>query len=100
GALVEITVDGEAAPPKTVLWLDPDAVVALSPPGGAGYGDPLARDPERVLDDVVHGYVSLDAARELYGVVIDYLGRPDQRVRLPAHYRLDSEATTALRGRR
>ena len=39
--------------------------------------------------DVVHGYVSLAAAREAYGVVIRYLGRPEQIVRLPEHYALD-----------
>lgn len=39
--------------------------------GGAGYGDPFDREPERVLDDVIDGKVSIDAARESYGVVID-----------------------------
>ena len=39
--------------------------------GGGGWGDPLARDPERVLDDVRDGYVSRAAARDVYGVVID-----------------------------
>ena len=38
--------------------------------GGGGYGDPLERDPRAVLDDVEQGYVSLRAARELYGVVV------------------------------
>ena len=39
--------------------------------GGGGYGDPLARDPEAVAADVRHGYVSREAAAELYGVVVD-----------------------------
>ena len=39
--------------------------------GGGGWGDPLTREPERVLDDVRNGYVSPEAAREVYGVVID-----------------------------
>ena len=39
--------------------------------GGGGWGDPLTREPERVLDDVRNGYVSVAAAREVYGVVID-----------------------------
>ena len=39
--------------------------------GGGGWGDPLTREPERVLDDVRNGYVSPAAAREVYGVVID-----------------------------
>jgi N-methylhydantoinase B len=38
--------------------------------GGGGYGDPLTRDPERVLADVVGGYVTSEAAEALYGVVL------------------------------
>ncbi|HEY5164983.1 MAG TPA: hydantoinase B/oxoprolinase family protein, partial [Acidimicrobiia bacterium] len=38
--------------------------------GGGGWGDPLARDPAAVLDDVWDEYVSVDAAREEYGVVV------------------------------
>jgi len=38
--------------------------------GGAGYGDPLDRDPGRVLADVQDGKVSRDAALEAYGVVL------------------------------
>jgi len=39
--------------------------------GGGGYGDPLERDPQRVAEDVKEGYVSLEKAKSLYGVVID-----------------------------
>ncbi len=39
--------------------------------GGGGYGSPLDRPPELVLEDVRQGYVSIAAAAELYGVVID-----------------------------
>jgi N-methylhydantoinase B len=39
--------------------------------GGGGWGDPLERDPEKVRDDVIEEYVSKDAAREKYGVVLD-----------------------------
>jgi N-methylhydantoinase B/oxoprolinase/acetone carboxylase alpha subunit len=38
---------------------------------GGGYGDPLERDPDRVLNDVEDGIVSREEAREIYGVVID-----------------------------
>ena len=38
---------------------------------GGGYGDPLSRDPSRVLGDVLERYVTLDHAREVYGVVFD-----------------------------
>ncbi len=40
-------------------------------PGGGGWGDPLDREPEEVLQDVKLGRVSLDSARGDYGVVID-----------------------------
>lgn len=39
--------------------------------GGGGWGDPLARDPQRVGDDVRAGFVSLARAENTYGVVID-----------------------------
>ena len=38
---------------------------------GGGYGDPLEREPERVLNDVEDGIVSREEAREIYGVVIE-----------------------------
>jgi N-methylhydantoinase B len=39
--------------------------------GGGGSGSPLDRDPALVLDDVLDGKVSIEAARERYGVVIE-----------------------------
>jgi N-methylhydantoinase B len=90
---------GEPAQPKTVLHVPQDVRVILSPPGGGGYGDPLERDPERVLADVVDGYVSIESAREDYGVVVEYLGPPDRLVRTPDLYRVDSEETSRLRDR-
>ena len=38
--------------------------------GGGGWGDPKQRAPEKVREDVLDGYVTIDAAREHYGVVI------------------------------
>ena len=38
--------------------------------GGGGFGDAFERDPAAVLADVVDGKVSVDAARERYGVVV------------------------------
>ncbi len=40
-----------------------------------GFGPAMTRDPERVAFDVESGYVSLDAARIEYGVVLDEAGR-------------------------
>jgi N-methylhydantoinase B len=38
--------------------------------GGGGYGDPLERDPEAVLADVLEGWVTARAARDVYGVAL------------------------------
>jgi N-methylhydantoinase B len=98
GALGEFqTADGTRLPPKTVVWFEPDTAVQLNLPGGAGYGDPLSRDPASVLLDVVEGYVSLTSAEQDYGVIIRYLGNPEQLVRLPKHYSIDWEATNKCR---
>src|SRR6266576_5830017 len=43
-------------------------------PGPGGWGDPLERDPLRVLRDVANELVSLASARDDYGVVIDPSG--------------------------
>src|SRR5581483_349223 len=45
--------------------------------GGGGRGDPLARDAERVCEDVARGYVSPIAARDDYGVVFTAAGEVD-----------------------
>jgi N-methylhydantoinase B len=54
--------------------------------GGGGWGDPLERDPDLVLGDVLDGKVSADAAREAYGVVLAAGGGA-----------VDHDATKALR---
>lgn len=97
GGIGEFELNGEAAPPKTVLWMDAKDTVSLSPPGGGGYGDPRERDPKRVLQDVVDGYVSMEAARDLYGVVVRFLGEEDSLVRMPEQYEVDWEETAVLR---
>jgi N-methylhydantoinase B len=38
--------------------------------GGAGWGDPLERDPKKVLDDVLDEYVSVHGAERDYGVIL------------------------------
>jgi N-methylhydantoinase B len=88
---------GRPAQPKTVLHVAPDDRVLLALPGGGGYGDPRERDPEQVLADVVDGYVSIDAARELYGVAIAYVGDPGRLVRTPDLYAIDAEETARMR---
>jgi N-methylhydantoinase B len=39
--------------------------------GGGGYGDPIDRDPQLVLDDVLQGLVTTESAHAIYGVVVD-----------------------------
>lgn len=81
-------LDGGQAGAASDCWLDPETaeahrlgkvdverlaagtVISLRTPGGGGYGDPLTRDPIRVLDDVLDGFVSIGAARAQYGVAI------------------------------
>ncbi|MBJ90864.1 MAG: methylhydantoinase [Woeseia sp.] len=48
--------------------------------GGGGLGDPFLRLPEKVLEDVLDDYVSIKAARERYGVIIDPLKLDIDRV--------------------
>lgn len=46
-------------------------MVSLRSGGGGGWGDPLERDPELVRMDVKNEYITLETAREIYGVVLD-----------------------------
>jgi N-methylhydantoinase B len=70
--------DGERELGKIdMLELKAGDVVTVMTPGGGGWGDPLARDPEAVLTDVRRGFVSAAAAERDYGVVIRD-GRLDQ----------------------
>jgi N-methylhydantoinase B len=39
--------------------------------GGGGYGDPLQRPVDKVVAEVKNGIISVEKARELYGVVVD-----------------------------
>ena len=80
-----------------MLHVEPDVRVGLDLPGGGGYGDPRDRDPELVLADVVDGYVSIEQARETYGVAVEYVGPPDRLVRTPDLARVDEAETRRLR---
>jgi N-methylhydantoinase B len=59
--------------------------------GGGGYGDPLERDPEAVLEDVIDEYVSIERAERDYGVIIKPID-PDL-----CEYEIDYEGTDAAR---
>ncbi|MBJ3777471.1 hydantoinase B/oxoprolinase family protein [Acuticoccus mangrovi] len=75
------------------LRVEAGDVISYYSPSGGGYGDPLERDPEKVLDDVLDGFVTPEAARVDYGVV---LSRTDDGY----DYGLDLEATEVLRAER
>ena len=49
--------------------LPADAVLAYQYGGGAGFGDPMCREPDQVLEDVLDEYVSIEVAHDRYGVV-------------------------------
>lgn len=56
---------------KCVVGIKGGDTLLVRTPGGGGYGNPLERDPDMVLKDVVNDLVSVEAARDEYGVVID-----------------------------
>ncbi|MEZ0215407.1 MAG: hydantoinase B/oxoprolinase family protein [Xanthobacteraceae bacterium] len=58
-------------PPKSQTEQGRDDIYSISFFGGGGYGDPVERDLQNVLADVVEGFVSTSEAERLYGVVID-----------------------------
>ena len=88
-ALIQIASGGEKTElPSKVPYRKAkagDRLISYGPSGG-GYGDPLARPPQFVLDNVVDGLFSADVAREQYGVMI-------------AEDQVDLPATEAIRAR-
>ncbi|WP_347510942.1 hydantoinase B/oxoprolinase family protein [Phaeobacter sp. CAU 1743] len=53
------------------LQVDCGDVLRILTPGGGGYGHSHERDPEHVLQDLLNGLISKQAARALYSVVIE-----------------------------
>jgi N-methylhydantoinase B len=58
-------------------------ILRIDTSGGSGYGDPKARDPQLVLDDVRNGYVSVQAANDIYGVHIEQGADGTTSIRIP-----------------
>ena len=71
---------------KCTVKMKKGDVFVVKTPGGGGYGVPIERDPSLVLEDVLNGLVSLESAKNEYGVVIDL-----------AKAEVDREATKRLR---
>jgi N-methylhydantoinase B len=76
GAEVDFATPGKV----TGVAIRAGDIVVMQSAGGGGYGDPLAREPDRVRDDVLAGYVSPERARLGYGVVF----APNGDVDVPA----------------
>jgi N-methylhydantoinase B len=82
-------VDARALPSKSApIALRAGERFLLQSAAGGGYGSPLDRDPARVAADVLQRYVSVDAARTDYGVVVTET------------YDVDTEATALERAAR
>ena len=66
--------DGQTRKTKTkeiIRGIPPGTLFRQLAGGGGGYGEPRERPPELVLADVASGVVSIESAREDYGVWID-----------------------------
>ena len=87
-----VLTDGSEEPLEPIAQVDlaPGELLGHLLSGGGGYGDPLEREPELVLEDVRARFVSAERARDIYGVVLAEGERPEELV-------VDQEATGARR---
>jgi N-methylhydantoinase B len=98
GASGEVTTDdGKKLHAKALKDLTQAEVIHINLPGGGGYGEPFKRDPEKVLWDVIEGYVTAAEAEKSYGVAIRYKGNADELVKLPGDWFVDTARTAELR---
>ena len=81
----------ECQPNGVMLTLGAGEFVRSIDNGGSGYGEPLHRDVEAVLEDVMEKFVTRETAEEVYGVVLT--GSADDGTLV-----IDAAATQALRG--
>ncbi len=87
GSRAQFLVNDVAGDPYGLTQLKSGDIITMDAAGGGGYGDPVERDAEMVMKDVLNGYVSLEGAREDYGVAID-----------PETMKVDIDETERLRG--
>lgn len=78
----------EDLPTMAAMAITRDERLVAEDPGGAGYGDPLDRDPELVKLRVREGWASLQRAKDVYGVILDTSRE---------QYSVDYEKTVKLR---
>ena len=88
-----VKTDGseENQPNGVMLTLGAGEFVRSIDNGGSGYGEPLRRDVEAVLEDVLEKFVTRETAEEVYGVVLS--GSADDGT-----LAIDADATQARRG--
>lgn len=70
GTKAQFLIQGKNGNPYGLTQLNIGDVVTMDAAGGGGYGNPLERDVELVVNDVRDGYVSIRGAEEDYGVVL------------------------------
>ena len=63
--------DPETLHSKGAYRLRDGDVVSTTLSGSGGYGPPTERDPQKVLQDFLDGYISISAARNVYKVAIN-----------------------------
>ena len=56
---------------KVTTTFHPGDTLRIQVAGAGGWGDPKRRDPERVREDIRNGLISVDRARDVYGVAVD-----------------------------
>jgi N-methylhydantoinase B len=72
GSLGRVTRgDGTVLDPHRSHAFPPGGRILFSTAGGGGYGSPLKRDSALVARDVADGWVTIEAARDVYGVVLE-----------------------------
>lgn len=89
GAKAKFLKNDTPADSSGLTFADPGDCVAFYSAGGGGYGNPFERDALDVAEDVYHGYVSIEKAREDYGVIVD-----------PDTLAVDEAGTAACRGQK
>jgi N-methylhydantoinase B len=86
GVMAKFLINEKDGDPSGLTLCQKGDVIQFLSAGGGGYGDAYERDPEAVEQDVRNGYVSLEKAREDYGVVVD-----------PGSLKVDLAATEKVR---
>jgi N-methylhydantoinase B len=96
--LREMAPGGASAPPKVFdNRITEHDVFEVLPNPGAGYGDPVLRDPVLVADDVAEGKLAPEHAGKFYGVVLDGDGGADHEATIRARVALLADRLAAAR---